>query len=479
MAAGADSGGGPEYLVCYPHGMRDVAEAELAAQQCCVTRSYPQHAAVLCTAPPGGSAELLSATWASRAIGRPEPIPAPASPDPGAAAPAAAADSRGGYSGGDAPVARPRKARERERCRGSTPESVAALVEGVNSVTRSSVHSNAEAWRAALARGVPWRAVSSGFPEGGGFGRNRVELCLAKAVSAACGGAPGGLGPVSLDTPEVRAVVRLCKAEAAGQRPLVALGVLQVGDAVRMMPLGADRATRSRAHDATAGCLALIASEVLQPALHLSGPVLVVDPMCGVGTLLLALRAQLRRMGVPDARVRLLGYDADPDAVTQARLNAERSAAECEFAAGDAAALPLPDGSASMVLTDPPWGQRHGTHHAVRKGQHHWCAEWCRVVAKGGAVLLVTIRIGQVERETLPWLRRRFEITEVGPRQFDNGGHPQCKLYRWTVHGRLPYDGGCGRPLYKGRAVCCDRCISEQGPHHGWCEARAKGSSPD
>ncbi|MDX1710603.1 MAG: methyltransferase domain-containing protein [Rhodovibrionaceae bacterium] len=78
----------------------------------------------------------------------------------------------------------------------------------------------------------------------------------------------------------------------------------------------------------------------------------VLDPVCGSGSLLAEFSAY-----APAARC--LGFDEDKDAVSVARKNLD-PVESAEIRQGDARRLPLPDGSTSVLLANPPFGKQFG-----------------------------------------------------------------------------------------------------------------------
>jgi 23S rRNA G2445 N2-methylase RlmL len=93
---------------------------------------------------------------------------------------------------------------------------------------------------------------------------------------------------------------------------------------------------------------------VARAMVRLSGPRetdVVLDPFCGAGTLLLE-----RAHAGPFAS--LIGGDRDPATVAVARTNVRASGLPVEISEWDARALPLPDRSVDVVLSNPPFGKK-------------------------------------------------------------------------------------------------------------------------
>jgi tRNA (guanine6-N2)-methyltransferase len=113
----------------------------------------------------------------------------------------------------------------------------------------------------------------------------------------------------------------------------------------------------------------------------------VLDPMCGAGTLLIE-RAEAGRYG------QLYGGDLDPEAVGAALTNVGRRYKPIELQEWDARRLPLDDGSVNAVLCNLPFGKRIATPKELRALYPALIAEWARVLAPGGRMVLLTSETG-------------------------------------------------------------------------------------
>lgn len=109
----------------------------------------------------------------------------------------------------------------------------------------------------------------------------------------------------------------------------------------------------------------------------------VLDPLCGAGTVLIE-RAHLGRYKL------LIGSDRDDGALAAAQTNVGPRYKPIELHPWDAAALPLHDASVSKVITNLPWGIRHGSHEENRRAYPRIAAELKRVVHPGGLVVMLT-----------------------------------------------------------------------------------------
>jgi 23S rRNA G2445 N2-methylase RlmL len=115
---------------------------------------------------------------------------------------------------------------------------------------------------------------------------------------------------------------------------------------------------------------------------------IVIDPLCGAGTILaeqLALARQ-RRAGA----IQVVGGDIDRTAVQAAASNLRASGPGWRLARWDARRLPLANASADRIVTNPPFGVQLGEPVEIAPLYRAVVAEADRVLRPGGrAVLLV------------------------------------------------------------------------------------------
>jgi tRNA (guanine6-N2)-methyltransferase len=109
----------------------------------------------------------------------------------------------------------------------------------------------------------------------------------------------------------------------------------------------------------------------------------VLDPVCGVGTILIE-RAELGRYRM------LLGGDHEPEALAAARINVGPRYKPIELRVWDAASLPLEDRSVTKIVTNLPWGMRFGSHRDNRRLYRRMMAEFRRVIVPGGRIVMLT-----------------------------------------------------------------------------------------
>lgn len=145
----------------------------------------------------------------------------------------------------------------------------------------------------------------------------------------------------------------------------------------------------------------------------LSGPKdddVVLDPMCGAGTILIE-RAMHGRYRM------LLGGDHDPEALVAARTNVGPRYKPIELRLWDASAVPLPDSSVTKLITNLPWGMRLGSHQNNRRLYPRLLAEFRRLLEPGGAMVLLTAETALMREliargELLP--RQIFNVSILG-----------------------------------------------------------------
>lgn len=119
---------------------------------------------------------------------------------------------------------------------------------------------------------------------------------------------------------------------------------------------------------------------------HLSDPEpddVVLDPFCGAGTVLIE-RAHLQRYAL------LIGCDSDPEALSAARENIGPRYKPIELHRWDALAIPLPDASIKKIITNLPWGVRHGSHEENQRLYPRIIAEFHRLLSPGGRIVILS-----------------------------------------------------------------------------------------
>ncbi len=107
------------------------------------------------------------------------------------------------------------------------------------------------------------------------------------------------------------------------------------------------------------------------------------DPLCGVGTVLIE-RAHLGRYAM------LLGGDSDAETLAAARENIGPRYKPIELKLWDATALALEDSSVDKIVTNLPWGIKHGSHRENRRLYPRLLGEFSRVLKPGGMMVLLS-----------------------------------------------------------------------------------------
>ena len=124
---------------------------------------------------------------------------------------------------------------------------------------------------------------------------------------------------------------------------------------------------------------------------------LLVDPMCGTGTVLAE---------AAEARIPVLGGDLDAEAVRAAWRNLQSLGTAGPVARWDARRLPLPDGIAGGLACNLPWG-RGDYSGDLTDLYRRALGEALRVVEPSGRIALLTSQRGLIER----LLRGRRSLT--------------------------------------------------------------------
>jgi 23S rRNA G2445 N2-methylase RlmL len=109
----------------------------------------------------------------------------------------------------------------------------------------------------------------------------------------------------------------------------------------------------------------------------------VLDPFCGAGTVLIE-RAHLGRYRL------LIGCDRDPQALRAARENIGPRYKPLQLHPWETPGLPLPDHSVSKIITNLPWGIRHGSHAENRRCYPRILEEFHRLVSPGGSIVILS-----------------------------------------------------------------------------------------
>ena len=160
----------------------------------------------------------------------------------------------------------------------------------------------------------------------------------------------------------------------------------------------------------------------------------VLDPMCGVGTLLCAFHvAAEKHLRKRNTRCEFYGADKCQESIDLAKDNLKSLKCENfrvirnehENLMSDFA-----ESSFDLVLVDPPWGHRHSKFNEVKANMLQWARTWMRLLkADSGLLLVITIQTRWFERQIFPVLQNQMNAELVLRKNFDNMGFTQCKIY--------------------------------------------------
>jgi len=219
-------------------------------------------------------------------------------------------------------------------------------------------------------------------------------------------------------------------AEVLGHPTVMLLGLRSAATPSRPASLCVEKGgILSRADDTVAFCVAHRVIDLMEERCAADPGaregLRVLDPMCGVGTYLMALQWLMSRRGA--FRPNLLGVELESEAVEHLRGNAARAGCPVNVIRGSSIGLPIRDDSIDLILVDPPWGMRHSSHNYVKRYFPRWVREWARVLRPGGAAVVVTICKKVFEAQALLPLQGVLEIEEAV--QFDNKGFTVCRMY--------------------------------------------------
>jgi tRNA (guanine6-N2)-methyltransferase len=141
---------------------------------------------------------------------------------------------------------------------------------------------------------------------------------------------------------------------------------------------------------------------------------------CGSGTILAELCEKKTFQ-------QAIGVDLSDEALRAAVANLQRwrSAKNLKLAKGDLSALPIPDSCASVILSDPPWGEGLGSREQARRMYPMMLKEMHRVLTERGRLVILS----QDERALHEIASSLFE-RERSVRVYQGGFRPQIILYR-------------------------------------------------
>jgi 23S rRNA G2445 N2-methylase RlmL len=149
---------------------------------------------------------------------------------------------------------------------------------------------------------------------------------------------------------------------------------------------------------------------------------------CGSGTILAELCEKKTFQ-------QAIGVDLSDEALRAAVANLQRwrSAKNLKLAKGDLSALPIPDSCASVILSDPPWGEGLGSREQARRMYPMMLKEMHRVLTERGRLVILS----QDERALHEIASSLFE-RERSVRVYQGGFHPHIILYRKRASSQVP-----------------------------------------
>jgi tRNA (guanine6-N2)-methyltransferase len=140
----------------------------------------------------------------------------------------------------------------------------------------------------------------------------------------------------------------------------------------------------------------------------------VLDPMCGAGTILAEAHAWAKHNR--NTRITVWAGDQDRAALRAASANLRRLG-PVEFARWDAAQLPLPDQSVDRIVSNPPFGKQLSRPEQIGPLYHRMMRANDRVLKPGGrAVLLVSdlAALREATREVSWKSQRQLRVRVLG-----------------------------------------------------------------
>ena len=143
----------------------------------------------------------------------------------------------------------------------------------------------------------------------------------------------------------------------------------------------------------------------------------VVDPMCGAGTILAEALMATRAKQLPDGtgwNLTLIGGDLDPAHVRAAAANLRRLG-PVQLSAWDARQMPLEGGSVDRILSNPPFGKQLSTPAQIGPLYRDMIKEYDRVLRKGGKAVLLVADAGALKDavQRVSWRQQRQVVVRV------------------------------------------------------------------
>lgn len=147
----------------------------------------------------------------------------------------------------------------------------------------------------------------------------------------------------------------------------------------------------------------------------------IVDPMCGAGTILAEVHAATRSRRLHDGsgwNLTVLGGDLDAHHVRAAESNV-RKIGPTRLSPWDARCLPLDDQSVDRVISNPPFGKQLSSPGEIGPLYQAVAVEMNRVLRSGGKAVLLVADVDALRQavQGLPWRRtRQVNVRVLGQR---------------------------------------------------------------
>ena len=166
---------------------------------------------------------------------------------------------------------------------------------------------------------------------------------------------------------------------------------------------------------AISGPLAAALVQLARPAVDET----VLNLPCGSGTILAEL------LEIAPVR-RAIGLDLDPETLEAAchNLSKWRSRPTLQLLQGDLQHLPLTDNAASLILSDPPWGEALSTRTNAARLYRSMLKEMHRVLSPDGRLIVITQHHRALEQAAASLFQREKSL-----QVFQGGFHPHIIVF--------------------------------------------------
>jgi tRNA G10 N-methylase Trm11 len=142
---------------------------------------------------------------------------------------------------------------------------------------------------------------------------------------------------------------------------------------------------------------------------------IVLDPMCGAGTILAEVHEAARRSETIRG-IQVSGGDNDAAALRAAASNLRRLGST-ELTRWDATQLPLPDHSVDVIISNPPFGKQLATPEEIGPLYRDMLASYNQVLRPGGRAVLLVGEFGplQAAARRVDWkLTQQLRVRVLG-----------------------------------------------------------------